>query len=171
MVQCDGGCISLSCCLRRDRLERLPRQSADCAGDAVLKHILTDCPAAVPVLEGAILEGSWLSAGPIRPGIRPAYDRGIYRVGNAAGEAHPVVAEGISMALQSAWILADRLISAGPTRSADVLHAVGVDYAAAWLRAFAGRIGVAEFIARWASSRSAVAASLPVLRLIPSSLP
>ena len=50
--------------------------------------------------------GPWLSAGPIRPGIRQLVDGGMLRVGNAAGEAHPLVAEGISMAIQSAWLLA-----------------------------------------------------------------
>lgn len=170
MVHCDGGCISLSCCLRRDRLHRLPRDPGDCAGDAVLKHILATCRAARPILEGAELESSWLSAGPIQPGIRPRYDRGIYRVGNAAGEAHPVVAEGISMALQSAWLVADRLIGRGPTSSPQLLSAIGEDYAAAWLRSFSGRIRVAEWIARWASSPRAVAVVLPFVRLLPSLL-
>ncbi len=30
---------------------------------------------------------------------------GVYPLGNLAGEAHPVIAEGISMAMQSAWLL------------------------------------------------------------------
>ncbi len=170
MVHCDGSCISLSCCLRRDRLNRLPRHTGDCAGDAVLAHILATCPAARPILEGAALEGSWLSAGPIQPGIRPAYDGGIYRVGNAAGEAHPVVAEGISMALQSSWLLADRLIGRGPTCSPDVHRAIGKDYAAAWLRSFSGRIRLDALIARWASSPRTVAVSVPVVRRVPSLL-
>ena len=33
-------------------------------------------------------------------------DDGVFRIGNAAGEAHPIVGEGISMALQSAFVLA-----------------------------------------------------------------
>ena len=31
-------------------------------------------------------------------------------IGNAAAEAHPIIGEGISMAMQSAWFLCERLI-------------------------------------------------------------
>ena len=54
-------------------------------------------------------EGSWRSAGPIRPGYE-AHAGGIFLAGNAAGEAHPVVAEGISMAMQSSSLLVRRLL-------------------------------------------------------------
>ena len=57
---------------------------------------------------GATREGPWLASGPLRPGVRlgAGSDDGVFRVGNAAGEAHPIVGEGISMALQSAFVLA-----------------------------------------------------------------
>ena len=57
-------------------------------------------------LAGAEREGPWLASGPLRPGVRLGQGDGIFRVGNAAGEAHPIVGEGISMALQSAFVLA-----------------------------------------------------------------
>ena len=110
-VHCDGGRISLSCCIRRDRLERIRSQCAGDAGDAVQAHIAAVCVGAAQALAGARRDGPWLAAGPIRPGIRLQCRDGIFPVGNAAGEAHPVIAEGISIALQSAWLLARYLIA------------------------------------------------------------
>ena len=67
----------------------------------------------------ASLDGPWLAAGPIRPGIRSRYDQDIFRIGNIAGESHPIIAEGISMAMQSGWLLADQLRRAKATEPAE----------------------------------------------------
>jgi flavin-dependent dehydrogenase len=92
-------------------------------------------------------------------------------VGNAAGEAHPVVAEGITMAMQSAWLLAGRLADKRDwIRSPAVRDAVGRDYAAAWRQSFAGRIRAASLIAHWAMNKAAVRASVPLVRKLPSLL-
>ncbi|MEX2118638.1 MAG: NAD(P)/FAD-dependent oxidoreductase [Pirellulales bacterium] len=171
MVECEGGRVSLSCCVRRDRLARLPRGAGQSAGEALLVYLLDSCSALRAVLEPAVVDGPWLSAGPIRPGIRACYEHGIFRVGNAAGEAHPVVAEGISMALQSAWLLAERLIAAGrPARSFCDHDAVGRDYQAAWRRAFAPRIRAAAAVAHWAMHPAAVRCALPLVRRFPQLL-
>ena len=61
-------------------------------------------------LDGAVRDGSWLAAGPLDPGPHLAGSDGLFRIGNAAGEAHPIIGEGISMALQSAWLLCARLL-------------------------------------------------------------
>jgi len=164
MAHCDGGRVSLSCCIRRDRLEKLTRHEGHSAGDAVLSHILESCPALRPVLSGAKLSGSWLSAGPIRPGIRCCYVDGVFVVGNAAGEAHPVVAEGISMAMQSAWLLADALVAK------DIAGAAARQYARAWKRSFVPRIRAAALVAHWAMHPWIVAASVPLLRTWPKLL-
>jgi flavin-dependent dehydrogenase len=164
MAHCDGGCVSLSCCIRRSRLEKLTRQEGQSAGDAVLAHILESCPALRPVLESATLAGPWLSAGPIRPGIRRCYAGGVFIVGNAAGEAHPVVAEGISMAMQSAWLLAERLVAASDEKSA------ARSYTLAWRRSFAPRTRAAAAIAHWAMRPRLVAATLPLLQNWPKLL-
>ena len=164
MAHCDGGRVSLSCCIRRGRLEMLSRQEGQSAGDAVLAHILESCPVLRPVLEGAELADSWLSAGPIRPGIRRCYAGGVFVAGNAAGEAHPVVAEGISMALQSAWLLTDRLIADSDERT------VARNYARAWRQSFAPRIRAAAAIAHWAMCPRLVAATLPFLQTWPKLL-
>jgi flavin-dependent dehydrogenase len=170
MVRCDGGRMTLSCCIRRDSLSAVRRLNAQ-AGEAVLQHILETCSVARPVLSGAARDGPWLSAGPIRPGVRlfSRHGPGIFLVGNAAGEAHPVVAEGISMAMQSAWLLAERLAAQqDPVRSSLELKAIGRDYAAAWRRSFAPRIRAASLLAQWAMTPAVVKPTLPLLRRFPS---
>ena len=145
MVRTDGGCVSLSCCVRRDRLERLRgEKAAASAGDAVLAHIKISCRGAREALAGAQLDGQILSVGPIQPGIRRPYRNGIFLVGNAAGEAHPIIAEGISMAMQSAWLLCERLMVRREQVMSDELpDEVGREYALAWHKNFAPRIRAA----------------------------
>jgi flavin-dependent dehydrogenase len=165
MVHSDHGRVSFSCCIRRDQLERCRRREPSlAAGAAVLAHVLQTCPAARPALEGAAAETDWRSAGPIRPGIRTTYRDGLFFVGNAAGEAHPVVAEGISMALQSGSALARALASAA------TVDAARAQYDAEWTRLFAWRIRAAAVIAHWAMRPAAVALALPLLRAFPAVL-
>src|SRR5204863_10022350 len=77
MARCQNGLTSLSCCIRVSRLNTLPH-SANEAGERVFEHIKGTCPAIVPLFDGAERIGAWLGAGPIRPGIRKQYDRGIF---------------------------------------------------------------------------------------------
>jgi len=115
-----------------------------------------------------VRDGNWLSAGPIQPGIRPRYRDGVFVLGNAAGEAHPVVAEGISMAMQSAWLLAERLIPHRGDWQPSIRDHVGCDYSTAWRRAFAPRIIAASAIAHWASRPRLDRATGPLLSLLPA---
>jgi flavin-dependent dehydrogenase len=168
MVHCDGGRVSLSCCIRRDRLFALRSDSGTEAGPAVMAHIEESCLGVRRVLSGATREGTWLSAGPIRPGVRLGDPPGIFRVGNSAGEAHPVVAEGISMAMQAGWLLAERLTAwHRQGRPGAALQAVAQDYAAAWQRVFLPRLQASQVLAHWAMRPPAVAAVLPLLRRFP----
>ncbi len=172
MVHSDQGRVSLSLCIRRDQLQSA-RQAAGSmkAADAVLAHIKESCRAVREALAGARLEDDWLSAGPIRPGIRARAFDGIFLVGNAAGEAHPVVAEGIGMAMQSAWELCKRLTAEPVEMLSDHrIDAVSADYAAAWRRIFAPRIHTAALIAHWAMTPAAVRYALPLLRRFPGVL-
>jgi flavin-dependent dehydrogenase len=172
MVHSDHGRVSLSCCIRRDQLERARRSAGQVkAAEAVLTHIKESCHAARDALVGATLEQHWLSSGPIRPGIRRCGFDGVFLVGNAAGEAHPIVAEGIGMAMQSAWLLCQRL-GAGrvDVLSGRSLDAVRRDYAAAWRRSLAPRIHAAACIAHWAMRPMAVTCALPFLHLFPGVL-
>jgi flavin-dependent dehydrogenase len=164
MVHCEGNRVSLSCCVRRDRLAVMRHRRPGDAGDTVLEHIKARCRGARQVLEGARRTGAWLGAGPIRPGIRLPYLPGIFPVGNVAGEAHPVIAEGISIALQSAWLACARLLAwkargAAPRELGGLAHA----YAADWRRHFAPRLAVSQLIAQWAMRPAAVTCALPLL--------
>ena len=85
-------------------------------------------------------------------------------MGNAAGEAHPVVAEGISMAMQAGISLANALLSTEDLRQARDA------YADHWRRSFAWRIRAAAVIAHWAMRPAAVAVTLPLLGAFPRML-
>ncbi len=171
MVNTDSGSTSLSCCVRREVVESLDRDG-ESAGEAVLAYIRATSPAINGFLTSTTTtEGRWLSAGPIRPGIRPPYVGGIYRVGNAAGEAHPAVAEGISMAMQSSALLVERLVAARDRiDDRQVRDEIAEDYRRVWRASFAPRIRAASAVAHWAMSPSAVSASLPIFRRLPKLL-
>jgi menaquinone-9 beta-reductase len=149
MVHSDGGRVSLSCCIRRDVLQqcRLPSPGRP-AGEAVLAHIQSSCLGVREALRYAVRDGPWLSAGPIRPGLRRAYADGVFLAGNLAGEAHPLVAEGISMAMQSAWLIARAVLDRGEgVLSRSAVDRAGAAYAAAWNGFFAARVRAAALFA------------------------
>jgi flavin-dependent dehydrogenase len=171
MVHTDGGTVSLSCCIRRDALE-LCRQKyhRPHAGEAVLAHIMTTSEGVKRALGQASLDGTWLSAGPIRPGIRPRYADGIFFIGNSAGEAHPIIAEGISMAMQSAWLLSKRLITGqGHKGAPKAVAELGRLYARDWHMAFATRIHAAALFAHLAMWPGA-GRVLPIIKRVPEIL-
>ena len=119
----------------------------------------------------ARLDRSWLAAGPINPGMRKPNADGLFLVGNLAGEAHPIVAEGISLAIQSAWLLCRRLIARQDEVTAGrAIAETGEDYAAEWRMLFAGRIRAAAWFAYLAMRPSAVTALLPLLARFPGLL-
>ena len=113
MVQSDGGRMSLSCCIRRDVLARAAPAMAARRREAVLAHIMATTRGAREALARR-RAGRRASCPPARsvPASAPRYADGIFFTGNIAGEAHPVIAEGISMAIQSSGLLA-RLLIAG----------------------------------------------------------
>ncbi|TPI21812.1 NAD(P)/FAD-dependent oxidoreductase [Mesorhizobium sp. B3-2-1] len=179
MVLADHGRLSVSCCIRHDMLACLrdkhwrgrdgPRHDSHVsAADAVSRHLTASCRGVRDALEGAHLEGLWLAAGPIRPGIRSGYKDDIFRVGNAAGESHPIIAEGISMALQSGWLLASELKDA--PRGKAGREAVGRRYETAWRGLFSTRIHVAGGIARIALGPGGPALMRTAVRNVPQAL-
>ena len=170
MVWSDTGRVSLSCCIDRRTLERC-RNSKERAGDAVLRHLQQSCGGLAIALKGARLQGVWLSSGPVRPGIREAFADGIFRVGNAAGEAHPIIAEGISMAIQSAWLLGRTLISEQSfLGNASTLAEVGHAYAASWRSHFAPRIHAAAVLAYTLKRPESAAFALALPKRFPALL-
>lgn len=139
LVRSDAGRLSLSCCIRRDALTVARGRHGGKAADAVIAHIRATTKGVDRALAQAEPEGHFLSTGPIRPGIRPRYQDGTFFVGNIAGEAHPIIAEGISMAIQSGAMLARLLIAGRPEA-----------YHAAWNRKFGLRLHAASLFAHLA---------------------
>ena len=139
MVASNDGLTSLSCCVRRDVLALARARYGGKAGDAVLAHIRATTLHVEQALSGVAPDGTVMSVGPIHPGIRPRLEAGIYAVGNLAGEAHPVIAEGISMAIQGAQLLTQCLVAGRPE-----------DYPVLWRRRFATRIRAAGLFAHLA---------------------
>jgi flavin-dependent dehydrogenase len=171
MVHTDGGRISLSCCIRRDVLMACRHRSQGPAGEAVARHITTHCSGAERVLRHATRDGAWQSTGPIRPGIRVGHHLspdGVFLVGNAAGEAHPVVAEGIGMAMQSGWLAADTLIQRPHLLDGSGQKEASRAYERRWRHTFAPRIIAATAIAQWAMRPAVVERTLPLLRALPA---
>ncbi|NDU85600.1 MAG: NAD(P)/FAD-dependent oxidoreductase [Ferrovum sp.] len=152
MVHSDGGRVSLSCCVRRDQLEQCRQHYPNVtAGAAVLAHIEASCKGVCEALSSAHLDGPWLSSGPLHTGIHTFGFDGIFTVGNATAEVHPIVAEGISMAIQSAFLLSEQL-NAWRTRG-DLtfphqnLESLRHNYERAWRSNFSRRIRLATLFA------------------------
>jgi 2-polyprenyl-6-methoxyphenol hydroxylase-like FAD-dependent oxidoreductase len=173
MVVADGGVLTLACCVRRDALrEWRAAARSPAAGDAVQETLAARCRGVRLALDGARREGAWLSVGPVRPQIRaPWTERSGFAIGNAAGEAHPILGEGISMAMQSAWLLCRVLV-----RDRDALlrgasqAAVAREYGRAWRRHFAARVRWAAVLAHLAMRPDRARPLLPLLRACPSLL-
>jgi flavin-dependent dehydrogenase len=156
MVHSDGGRLSLSCCIRRDVLAAA-RRPGERAGDAVLRHLQASTRGIREALCDAVPDGPLLAAGPIRPGIRPRFQDGIFFAGNLAGEAHPVIAEGISMAVQASDLLVKHLLAVGPHGN---LEGAGAAYSADWLKRFGPRLVAASCFAHAAMKLRGLSAGL-----------
>ena len=172
MVHSDGGRVSLSCCIRRDTLEQCRQRWPHIrAGAAVLAHIEAHCKGVAQALASAKADGAWLSAGPLRTGIRSFGRDGIFTVGNAAAEAHPIVAEGISMAIQSAYLLCEQLVAREDTGlSKEALDAIRREYEAAWRRNFSRRVHVAALFAHLFMRPLGASATTMALQYVPQLL-
>ena len=172
MVHTDHGRMSLSCCIRRDVLQKCRNNSTRYhrAADAVLAHIMKNCNGVQQTLKGAGTRDPWLAAGPVRPGIHTLYKDGVFATGNAAGEAHPVVAEGISMAMQGSWLLAEILIARRAQVLCGKMNDIGSAYTRAWYRCFAPRLYISTIIAHLAMQPAATKCLLPLFQHVPELL-
>lgn len=110
VLMLDDGRATFACCLRRDALEALRRPGV-AAAESVLRHALHASTGLRNAFAGAQRDGAWLASGPLRAGVRSPYRDGIFAVGNAAGEVHPIVGQGISLAIASAALLCRTLDS------------------------------------------------------------
>lgn len=162
MVVADNGITSLACCIRRDRLDSCRRTAPGLsAGEAVERLLRAQCRGVGEALAGAHRVGAWLASGPIDPGIRLRSGDALFRIGNAAGEAHPIIGEGMSMAMQSAWLLCAELLRAQPQHQFEAAwqQQVQLRYVRQWRRYFAPRLRLAATFAHVAM-RPALAAPL-----------
>ncbi|MFS8063595.1 MAG: NAD(P)/FAD-dependent oxidoreductase [Luteimonas sp.] len=173
----DHGRTTLAFCIRRDTLgECRARYRSRTAALSAYAYLQTCCTGVRAVLGNATLAAPWLSVGPIQPGMRaPWRNDGTFAIGNIAGEAHPILGEGVSMAIQSAWLLCDRLIARddavrGARVSSTAVAEVGRDYTASWRRSFAPRIRLAAVFAQLAMRPGTSGLLLPLLQRWPGIL-
>jgi 2-polyprenyl-6-methoxyphenol hydroxylase-like FAD-dependent oxidoreductase len=178
MVVADGGITTLACCVRRDRLGMLRRTDRGIsAGKTVEAMLERECAGVRKALARATISNAWLAAGPLNPGIRVHTDDGLFRIGNAAGEAHPIIGEGMSMALQSAWLLSAELLGVnGADRRQTINNTVSQKaarrrYAANWHRRFAPRIRLASAFAHASMDQRGANVLLMLLKAWPGFLP
>lgn len=174
MVVADDALATLACCIRRDRLVALRTESPGLrVGDIVEAMLKRECTGLRKALQGALRKGNWLSTGPIDPGIKLDPNDDLFRIGNAAGEAHPIIGEGISMALQSAWLLSAQLLN---VQNNDKIHMatwqrkVASVYATEWRQCFAPRLRYAAIFANIAMRPAFVLSLFALMRLWPGML-
>lgn len=175
MVVADDGVTTLACCIRADRLEQLRRNSPGMrAGEVVEAALMRECAGVMDAMGTAWREGEWLAAGPLAPGIRLREDDKFLRIGNAAGEAHPIIGEGMSMAMQSAWLLSANLLTekrhreviGDPAWHRNVRHR----YQAEWRQHFIPRLRLAAIFAHLAMRPSVSAPLVTMLGFVPAVL-
>ena len=171
----DRGLLTLACCIRADRLDTLRRAAPGKPAAEVVQDMLQrECNGVKDALQRAVREGVWLASGPLAPGVRLRSDEEVFRIGNAAGEVHPIIGEGMSMALQSAWLLCSKLVearSSSPSpNAAEWQRKVHTSYAAEWSRRFVPRMRLAATFAHLAMRPAASGALLAVLERWPSLL-
>jgi flavin-dependent dehydrogenase len=172
LVNTGDGLLSMSCCIRRDALasvrRRWPKRRA---GDALRRHIEASCAGVAAALARAKLDDAWLAAGPLRTGIRSFGSGRVIAIGNAAAEAHPIVAEGISMAIQSAHLACAALISKStPTQAVATLDEVRRVYESEWRRNFSMRLHAAAVFAHLFMRPVTASIAVRVLELAPALL-
>lgn len=177
MVVAEPGVTTLAGCLRRDRLDVLRRgKPGTSAGECLEAMLRRECAGVGDALDKASRQGPWLGAGPIAPGIRLSADDGLFRIGNAAGEAHPIIGEGISMAVQSAWLLCVQLrggeapLDRGTPGEASQ-RLVARHYALEWRRQFVPRIRLASAFAHANMHQRSSALLLALAKRWPNFLP
>ncbi|HXF77601.1 MAG TPA: FAD-dependent monooxygenase [Usitatibacter sp.] len=170
LVAVDERHVSFSCCVRRDALRAIrERARGQPAGEALLEHVMRSCRGVREALAPAWRASPWLAAGPIRPGIRPLYESGTFFVGNAAGEAHPLVAEGISMAIQSARLAAAMLLESR-ARGVAAIDEAGRRYAVEWRANFASRLRASSAFATLLVAPATRRAGIGLIAALPAAL-
>lgn len=177
MVLAGDGLATLACCIRRDRLATCRHGAAAPAGagQAVEALLRSECRGVRDALAGARRVAPWLAAGPLRPGVRLGDDDGTFPIGNAAGEVHPIIGEGISMALQSAYLLCETLARSPEAFRCDLQgesqrRELRERYVSRWRAHFLLRMRLAGCFAHAAMRPRLARPLLPLLRRAPGLL-
>ncbi|MEO8856167.1 MAG: FAD-dependent monooxygenase [Burkholderiaceae bacterium] len=177
MVLGDHGIVTVACCVRADRLDALRRAAPGLAAGAAVEAMLKrECEGVAHALSAAVRDGPWLASGPLAPGVRvggSGQGDTLLRIGNAAGEAHPIVGEGISMALQSAALLCEALLQDGEPGGAGAAQRhrqLRQRHASRWRRVFAPRLALAATFAQLAMRPPAAGLLLALLARWPALL-
>lgn len=151
MVVSDRAKTTVACCVRRDTLRewrlRFPGSSAGAVVEAFSR---SSCQGLAAALEGARLRERWHSIGPVRPGFRAPRRPGVFSVGNALAEVHPLIGEGICMALESAALVAALLGRAPSKVDASLVCNVQEAYLRAVRHHFSLRLRLASLYAHLA---------------------
>jgi menaquinone-9 beta-reductase len=129
---------SLALVIRRRRIDDIGN-----SGEAQFQDLLRANPAFAALLTDASRLSPWLASGPLQPGIREVYRDGRFFIGNAAGEVHALVGEGLTLALVSAQLLANSLTCTTRAGLADA----GRNYEGRWRRLFLPRYYAANLFA------------------------
>ena len=124
----------------------LAREPGMAAGESVFRHTLRTSTEFKNYFGNAKLQGPWLASGPLRAGSRPLHRDGIFAAGNAAGEVHPLIGSGISMAMRSASILSPLLDAA--LRGEMTMDAAARAYEMQWRTEFARRLFLSSCFVR-----------------------
>lgn len=172
MVRCGDGLMTLACCIRRDTLKACRKRFAGhTAAESLEAYLRASCAGVEQALHSAARVDAWLSVGPLQPGIRlDSAEHEFFLLGNAAAEAHPIIGEGISMAMQSAWLLCGKLVARGRSQSPESLRQLRQAYVRDWHKHFAGRLRLAAAFAHVAIRPRLGAAVLPLLQRWPGLL-
>lgn len=172
MVLDGNNVMTLACCIRRDALKacRTKFRRAT-AAESVEAYLKASCEGVEQALKDAERGDSWLGVGPLRPGIRLGKaQHEFFLVGNAAAEAHPIIGEGISMAMQSSWLLCERLIAHRNAVAKPTFKAIQKDYTRAWRSNFVTRLRLAALFAHVAMRPRLSTAVLPLLQHWPNAI-
>ncbi|HKT72189.1 MAG TPA: NAD(P)/FAD-dependent oxidoreductase [Steroidobacteraceae bacterium] len=149
VVVADRGRTTLACCIRRDVLRQWRARAPGKSAAAVVEAYLRDsCPDLAAALQNARRDGPWQSAGPLRPGFHDATSNPGLRIGNASVEAHPLIGEGICMALQSAAALARLIVKQPSNIDPARVQALQRAHARTCRAAFRGRVRLAHLYAQ-----------------------
>lgn len=171
MVVSDRGRTTIACCILRTTLRRLREEGrGGSAGDVVEAYLSSSCGGVAAALRTAQREDAWHAVGPLRTGFHRRSVWGMPRIGNAAAEAHPLIGEGICMALQSAALLA-KLCGHRPKdlRAAYIVD-VQCTHAAICGKEFSGRMRLARLYAQVAMQPSLATAAAIFIKTWPGTL-